>query len=70
MKDEHTNGKEMARNGRNKVIYKGTFVSNHSLRTLHCFFLKSYKYATTILDVIYHTFQEMLYMRVYHLISM
>ena len=31
MKDEHTNGKKMARNGRNTVIYKGTFVSNHSL---------------------------------------
>ena len=31
MKDEHTDGKKMARNGRNMVIYKGTFVSNHSL---------------------------------------
>ena len=31
MKDKHTNGKKMARNGRNTVIYKGTFVSNHSL---------------------------------------
>ena len=31
MKDEHTNDKKMARNGRNTVIYKGTFVSNHSL---------------------------------------
>ena len=31
MKDEHTNGKKMARNGRNTVIYKGTFVSNPSL---------------------------------------
>ena len=31
MKDEHTNGKKMARNGRNTVIYKGTFISNHSL---------------------------------------
>ena len=31
MKDEHTNGKKMARNGLNTVIYKGTFVSNHSL---------------------------------------
>ena len=31
MKDEHTNGKKMARNGCNTVIYKGTFVSNHSL---------------------------------------
>jgi hypothetical protein len=27
---------------------------------------KSYKYATTILDVIYLTFQEMLYMHVHH----
>jgi hypothetical protein len=32
MKDEHTNGKKMARNGRNTVISKGTFISNHSLR--------------------------------------
>ena len=31
MKDEHTNGKKMARNGRNTVISKGTFISNHSL---------------------------------------
>jgi len=31
MKDKYTNGKKMARNGRNTVIYKGTFVSNHSL---------------------------------------
>ena len=31
MEDEHTNGKKLARNGRNTVIYKGTFVSNHSL---------------------------------------
>ena len=29
-----SNGKEMARNGRNMVIYKGTFVSNHSLYTV------------------------------------
>ena len=31
MKDEHTYGKKMARNGRTKVIYKGTFVSIQSL---------------------------------------
>ena len=31
MKDEDTNDKKMARNGRNTDIYKGTFVSNHSL---------------------------------------
>ena len=31
MEDEHTNGKKLARNGHNTVIYKGTFVSNHSL---------------------------------------
>ena len=31
MKDEHKNGKKMARNGCNTVIYKETFVSNHSL---------------------------------------
>ena len=33
MKDEHTYGKKMARYGRNTVIYKGTFVSNHSLES-------------------------------------
>ena len=31
VKDEHTYGEEMARIGRPKVIYKGTFVSNQSL---------------------------------------
>ena len=31
MKDEYTDGKKMARNGLNTVIYKGTFISNHSL---------------------------------------
>ena len=31
MKDEHTYGKKMARNGPTTVIYKGTFVSNQSL---------------------------------------
>ena len=31
VKDEHTYGKKMARNGCTKVIYKGTFISNQSL---------------------------------------
>ena len=31
VKDEHIYCKKMARNGRNMVIYKGTFVSNQSL---------------------------------------
>ena len=31
VKDEHTYGKKMARNGPTTVIYKGTFVSNQSL---------------------------------------
>ena len=31
MKDEHTYGKKMARYGHNTIVYKGTFVSNHSL---------------------------------------
>ena len=31
MKDEHTYCEKMARNGRNMVIYKGTFLSNQSL---------------------------------------
>ena len=31
MKDEHTHGKKMARNGRTKVIYKGAFISKQSL---------------------------------------
>ena len=31
VKDEHTYGKKMARKGRTKVIYKGTFVSKQSL---------------------------------------
>ena len=34
MEDEDTYGKIMARKGRTKVIYKGTFVSNRSLRSL------------------------------------
>ena len=33
----HTNDKKLARNGRNTVIYKGTFVSNHSLAVVHSF---------------------------------
>ena len=35
MKDKHTYGKKMARQGRTKVIYKGTFVSKQSLLTQH-----------------------------------
>ena len=35
MEDEHTNGKKLARNGHNTVIYKGTFVSNQSLLRMH-----------------------------------
>ena len=31
VKDKHTVGKKMARNGPTMVIYKGTFVSNQSL---------------------------------------
>ena len=31
VKDEHTHGKKMARKGRTKVIYKGTFISERSL---------------------------------------
>ena len=31
VKDEHTYGKKMARKGRTKVIYKGTFASKQSL---------------------------------------
>ena len=31
MKDTHTYGKKMARSGRTKVIYKGTFISERSL---------------------------------------
>ena len=40
MKDEHTYGEKMARNGRTKVIYKGTFVSIQTLLwylKLNCF---------------------------------
>ena len=31
MKDEHTYGEKIARYGRTKVIYKGTFISKQSL---------------------------------------
>ena len=31
MKDEYTYGKQMARIGHTKVIFKGTFISNQSL---------------------------------------
>ena len=31
MKDTHTYGKKMARNGRTKVIYKGTFICKQTL---------------------------------------
>ena len=31
MKDKHRHGKKMVRNGRTKVIYKGTFISDRSL---------------------------------------
>ena len=34
VKDAHTYGKEMARNGPTMVIYKGTFISNQSLHLL------------------------------------
>ena len=33
MEDKHTYGKKMARKGRTKVIYKGTFVSIQTLQT-------------------------------------
>ena len=39
MKDEHTYCEKMARNGRNMVIYKGTFVSNQSLGYLDGYLL-------------------------------
>ena len=42
MKDEYTNGKKMARNGRNTVVYKGTFISNHSLGKIAGFKFKSH----------------------------
>ena len=45
MKDEHTYGEKMARNGRTKVIYKGTFISNQSLGTQKmCFPLQPYAF--------------------------
>jgi hypothetical protein len=31
VKDEHTYGQKMARKGRTKVIYNGTFISKQSL---------------------------------------
>ena len=34
VKDEHTYGIKMARKGRTKVIYKGTFVSKQSLSAM------------------------------------
>ena len=34
MKDSHTYGQKMARNGRTKVIYKGTFISIQTLDVL------------------------------------
>ena len=34
MKDNHTYGKKMARKGRTKVIYKGTFVSIQTLNEI------------------------------------
>ena len=33
VKDKHIHGKKMARKGRTKVIYKGTFVSEQSLNS-------------------------------------
>ena len=45
MKDIHTYGKEMARNGRTKDIYKGTFVC---IQTLVCRGLFIY-YVSTLL---------------------
>ena len=45
MKDEHNYGKKMARNGRTKVIYKGTFVS---IQTLCLFFLTDFPGPTFI----------------------
>ena len=31
MKDDHTYGEKIARKGRTKIIYKGTFISKQSL---------------------------------------
>ena len=44
MKDEHTYCEKMARNGRNTVIYKGTFVSNQSLYVYYMLILGDYSY--------------------------
>jgi hypothetical protein len=41
VKDEHTDGEKMARIGRKKVIYKGTFVSNQSLGAEYLIFVFS-----------------------------
>ena len=53
MKDEHTYGEKMAKNGRNKVIYKGTFVS---IQTLPCvgmiiFYLHLWRIAQYIIEM-------------------
>ena len=45
MKDKHTYGKKMARKGRTKVIYKGTFISKQSLFT----YLYIYSLLTTVI---------------------
>ena len=34
VKEEHTYGKKVARKGRTKINYKGTFISKHSLQMM------------------------------------
>ena len=52
MKDKHTNGKTMARKGRTKVIYKGTFISIQTLTSM--------KFVDGSLSDEYMTFEQFL----------
>ena len=44
VKDGHTYGEKVARNGRTKVIYKGTFIFNQSLEASNHTFASDFKH--------------------------
>ena len=54
MKDKHTYGKKMARKGRKKVIYKGTFISIQTLvkKRSSCLYFFQFKTTKSFVNVI------------------
>ena len=51
VKDKHTYGKKMARKGRTKVIYKGTFISKQSLLIIVAYIFREKKFLNVLLKL-------------------